>query len=283
MTNIVDSPDAEKILLKHFGEWGEIEHIRYLTGRGTAFVRYRYRANAEFAKEAMLGQSLEHNEILLVKWANDDPHEHLKELKKRKAEELVKKTITAKLPKIGDKGNVLDYENSYDSAQNANQIKAQAEAYPFYQENNDLQKQWEEYYANGGTPEAAAAYYAQMNPSSGQPAAAPAEIDYEKAKYGYSQEHYDQAEQAHPSIDYSVYYSNYNEASYAAAGNEAYAVGNEAYAVGNEAYAVVGNSTNTNNASPSTADSNTLKPIETSQPLKAAGLVAYGSDDDEEE
>ena len=48
--------------------------VRFLTGRGTAFVRYRHRANAEFAKEAMLGQALEHNEILNVKWAADDPN-----------------------------------------------------------------------------------------------------------------------------------------------------------------------------------------------------------------
>lgn len=45
-----------------------------LTGRGIAFVRYRNRCSAEFAKEAMFGQALDHNEILLVKWANDDPN-----------------------------------------------------------------------------------------------------------------------------------------------------------------------------------------------------------------
>ena len=45
-----------------------------LTGRGIAFVRYRNRCSAEFAKEAMFGQSLDNNEILLVKWANDDPN-----------------------------------------------------------------------------------------------------------------------------------------------------------------------------------------------------------------
>ncbi len=72
--NITNSPDAERIVAKHFSEWGEIEHIRMLTGRGIAFVRFRHRCSAEFAKEAMFGQSLDHNEILLVKWANDDPN-----------------------------------------------------------------------------------------------------------------------------------------------------------------------------------------------------------------
>ena len=76
--NIANSPDAEKIVTKHFSEWGEIESVRFLTGRGTAFVRYRYRANAEFAKEAMRGQSLDHNESLNVKWAQDDPNSHSK-------------------------------------------------------------------------------------------------------------------------------------------------------------------------------------------------------------
>ena len=43
-----------------------------LTGRGIAFVKFRHRCSAEFAKEAMSGQSLDNNEILIVKWANDD-------------------------------------------------------------------------------------------------------------------------------------------------------------------------------------------------------------------
>ena len=39
-----------------------------------AFVRYRYRANAEFAKVAMANQSLDNKEVINVRWAMDDPN-----------------------------------------------------------------------------------------------------------------------------------------------------------------------------------------------------------------
>lgn len=45
--------------------------------RRFAFVRYKFRASAEFAKEAMAGQTLwraEEAEPLNVRWANDDPN-----------------------------------------------------------------------------------------------------------------------------------------------------------------------------------------------------------------
>jgi hypothetical protein len=42
--------------------------------KGAAFVRYKHLANAEFAKEAMMNQSLEGNEVLNIRWATDDPH-----------------------------------------------------------------------------------------------------------------------------------------------------------------------------------------------------------------
>lgn len=36
-------------------------------------MRYGLRSVAEFAKEAMFGQSLDGNEILNLRWAQDDP------------------------------------------------------------------------------------------------------------------------------------------------------------------------------------------------------------------
>lgn len=61
-------------LWRHFGEWGEVEHISLLKDKPVAFVRYRMRSSAEFAREAMKGQSLDRREVLAVKWAHDDPN-----------------------------------------------------------------------------------------------------------------------------------------------------------------------------------------------------------------
>ena len=73
-----DDPDGEKstmakIVRRHFSEWGEIERVRAMVGRGIAFVTYKYEANAQFAKEAMMHQSLDNNEVLNVRWSTDDP------------------------------------------------------------------------------------------------------------------------------------------------------------------------------------------------------------------
>ncbi|SNX87306.1 related to CWC2 - involved in mRNA splicing [Melanopsichium pennsylvanicum] len=65
---------TERVVRRHFSEWGEIDRLRVLTGRACAFVTFKYEANAQFAKEAMLNQSLDHNEIINVRWASDDPN-----------------------------------------------------------------------------------------------------------------------------------------------------------------------------------------------------------------
>ncbi|GAA6044125.1 hypothetical protein JCM8097_004720 [Rhodosporidiobolus ruineniae] len=59
---------------EHFSEFGEIERIKILTNRGVAFVTYVSELNAQFAKEAMMFQSLENDEVLNVRWATIDPN-----------------------------------------------------------------------------------------------------------------------------------------------------------------------------------------------------------------
>jgi hypothetical protein len=66
--------DLEDAVWRHFGEWGELENVNVVHHLSVAFPRYRLRTSAEFAKEAMAQQSLEHGEILNVKWAHDDPN-----------------------------------------------------------------------------------------------------------------------------------------------------------------------------------------------------------------
>ncbi|KAH3761697.1 pre-mRNA-splicing factor cwc2 [Pelomyxa schiedti] len=70
----VPVPEMETSLRKHFGEFGELEYVRVLAGRGIGFVRYRLRTAAEFAKVAMGDQTLDHGEVLNVRWAYTDPN-----------------------------------------------------------------------------------------------------------------------------------------------------------------------------------------------------------------
>ena len=87
------SEDLEDIIRRHFSAWGELEKGKYvfwliyryegtailfhdflfdavkvLRDRGVAFVTYMNRSNAEFAAEAMRNQSLDHSEILNVRY-----------------------------------------------------------------------------------------------------------------------------------------------------------------------------------------------------------------------
>ena len=42
--------DVRKELSDQFSVFGDLEHVRILDGKSCAFVKYRYRANAEFAR-----------------------------------------------------------------------------------------------------------------------------------------------------------------------------------------------------------------------------------------
>lgn len=85
------TPDLQSVVYKHFREWGEIDNVRVLHSKGVAFVRFKNRSNAEFAKEAMQNQALDKNEILNIRWATDDPNPWVQ---KRKVESS-KERLTA--------------------------------------------------------------------------------------------------------------------------------------------------------------------------------------------
>lgn len=55
-----DPRACEAALWRGFGEWGEVENVNLISRLSIAFVRFRSRAGAEFAKEAMANQTLEH-------------------------------------------------------------------------------------------------------------------------------------------------------------------------------------------------------------------------------
>ncbi|KAG0057772.1 Pre-mRNA-splicing factor [Gryganskiella cystojenkinii] len=83
---------------KHFKLWGEVERIKILKEKGVAFVTYQSRLNAEFAKEAMANQSLDHGEIINIRWATEDPNPKAQATNKRKAVEMTRQAIESRLP-----------------------------------------------------------------------------------------------------------------------------------------------------------------------------------------
>lgn len=90
--------DIEEVVARHFAEWGQVERIRVLNSRGVAFITYSNEANAQFAKEAMAHQSLDHNEVLNVRWATADPNPMAQAREARRVEEQAAEAIRRALP-----------------------------------------------------------------------------------------------------------------------------------------------------------------------------------------
>lgn len=68
--------NIEMRISKAFGEFGDINYINVVPSKHIAFVSYKLESQAQFAKEAMYGQSLEpgnETETLNIRWANEDP------------------------------------------------------------------------------------------------------------------------------------------------------------------------------------------------------------------
>ncbi|KAH9815877.1 hypothetical protein DFH28DRAFT_892289 [Melampsora americana] len=89
--------EPEELIEKHFEEWGEIERIRVLHGRGVAFVTYVSELSAQFAKEAMMCQSLVDEEVLNVRWATEDPNPSAKRGEHSRLIKLGEEAISGKL------------------------------------------------------------------------------------------------------------------------------------------------------------------------------------------
>lgn len=72
--------------------------LSFYSTRGVAFATYTNEANAQFAKEAMAHQSLDHNEILNVRWATADPNPMAQAREARRIEEQAAEAIRRALP-----------------------------------------------------------------------------------------------------------------------------------------------------------------------------------------
>lgn len=69
----IERRDADKEMVKmlyeNFSVWGEIEDIQYTPYKSICYIKYAHRCFAEFAKEAMMKQSLVGEEIINITWA----------------------------------------------------------------------------------------------------------------------------------------------------------------------------------------------------------------------
>lgn len=78
-------------ILQEFERWGAVEDIHVVARKPLAFVRYRWRAGAEFAKAAAHQQVVDGLiEPLDVRWANDDPNPVAVQRVQREHEEAVR-------------------------------------------------------------------------------------------------------------------------------------------------------------------------------------------------
>lgn len=96
----------ESILTKNFEEFGKIEKIRVLYNKGCAFITYHLEYEAQFAKEAMQNQSICENDVLNIKWANEDPNPEAQKQEKRRLEEVALNTVRDLLEKSSKRTKV---------------------------------------------------------------------------------------------------------------------------------------------------------------------------------
>ena len=67
--------DMVRTIYEFFSPWGEVEDIHFNSQKCQAFIKYKHRYFAEFAREAMFDQVLAEGstEPIAIKWAIDSP------------------------------------------------------------------------------------------------------------------------------------------------------------------------------------------------------------------
>lgn len=84
-----------------FGEWGEIHHVRVIPSKAIGFVRYKYRASAEFAMVAMNNQKLGRSQCIRVKWAQTDPNPRAEKARKIERQGVVDAAVDKRIAAMG--------------------------------------------------------------------------------------------------------------------------------------------------------------------------------------
>lgn len=96
---LTDRKDVQDRINGEFKPLGKISKINVISGKNCAFVTFKSESNAQFAKEAMNGQSLYGTDILSVKWAHEDPNPEAIRQKKRTIEQETQQVVLQLLDK----------------------------------------------------------------------------------------------------------------------------------------------------------------------------------------
>jgi len=105
---VIVKDNTQDLLNKEFRKLGKIVKINVIDGKNCAFVSFKNESSAQFAKEAMMGQSLYGTDILNVKWANEDPNPAAIKAKKRQHEEETQQVVEQLLQRYDQKRVKLD-------------------------------------------------------------------------------------------------------------------------------------------------------------------------------
>ncbi|CAN3502911.1 pre-mRNA-splicing factor Cwc2p [Diutina catenulata] len=95
--------NMEDVVKKAFGEFGTVEKCRVLPAKRCAFVTYRLESSAQFAKEALDRQSLTENDVIVVRWANEDRNPQAQREEQRRKEEIAEETVKQLMAELASK------------------------------------------------------------------------------------------------------------------------------------------------------------------------------------
>lgn len=123
---------TESILSKHFGEFGRIVKIKLLPTRNCGFITFKEEFEAQFAKEAMQNQSLDDNEVLMVRWANDDPDPNSQKQAQKHLESVTMETVRNLLKR--QREEEVDSEEADSEEADADNVKGTKSHEPEIQE-----------------------------------------------------------------------------------------------------------------------------------------------------
>lgn len=105
---LIVKDNTQDLLNKEFRKLGKIAKINVINNKNCGFVTFKNESSAQFAKEAMFGQSLYGTDILNLKWANEDPNPAAIKAKKRQHEEETQQVVEHLLKKYDQKRTKME-------------------------------------------------------------------------------------------------------------------------------------------------------------------------------
>lgn len=89
--------DVETELTLAFGAFGPIQELSIFVPKAIAFLRYEYRAAAEFAKVAMANQRLALADCIVVRWATEDRNPRMQKRRMDERRQDVEKAVVKRM------------------------------------------------------------------------------------------------------------------------------------------------------------------------------------------